>query len=575
MLIRFVSRWVGFLLLVIACTSISKQSHAQKPIGQISAPTMAPDDPSLIAFARQTVDAKSIVLRLSSGTELDLDIGDGQQVGIVEESVFGGLFETMEEESQRRYDNSFKWRPIVDPKGVRWFAFVSITKETGFKQAYVNGISAEDELILPRAIPLSAPGPVSELEWSADGTRIVTTMGVQSAAGQPTIELFVSNPFDMDELTATSGVIEWHRITDNDQYESSPEWNTGKKWNKDHLVYRAENRTDGERAVYVLPNVGNLVSRDISPVKISGELDGYALYKPSWSPTGRYVSAYVSARRLEDTTEESQLQDIVLFDVLTRADSDGRREIAGGRILKNVLNTDRVVKNVIPSEGSGPAWIPSEDGLAIVYVDRTPGFPIKIADVSAFLANEMDESRLATLAAFEQARQSKEVAVAMGNGKLHFAFSSQVGGIPKLTLRQIPLAGARLDYYQELDTRTAVRRSLLFPGRGQSYKGENRKAFIFKLTGYALVAANASVLGQYTIDRIYSQTIITERHLAIMFGLTTALYAYNIYDAYSGFPIIRRMTGDEFEDRSREIDVKMAVIPGLGANPTARLSIRF
>ncbi|MEQ9103577.1 MAG: hypothetical protein RIE53_02650 [Rhodothermales bacterium] len=548
---------------------------------------MAPDDPSLIAFARQTVDAKSIVLRLPSGTELDLDIDDGQQVPSAEESVFGGLFETMEGVNQRRYDSSFRWRPVVDPEGVRWFAFVSITKETGSKQAYVNGLSAEDALILPRAIPLPAPGPVSELDWSADGSRLVATMGVRSAAGQPTVELFVSNPFDIDHLTVTGGFLEWHRITNNDQYESSPEWNKGDKWNKDYLVYRAENRADGERAIYVLLDVGNMVSADISPVKISGELDGYALYKPSWSPSGRYVSAYVSARRLVETTEDSQLQDIVLFDVLTRVDRDGRREIAGGRLLKNALNADRVVKNVVPSEGSGPAWIPSEDGLAIVYVDRTPGFPVKIANVSAFLANELDESRLATLAAFEQASQSKEVAVAMGSGRLHFAFSSQVEGIPTLTLRQIPLPGARLQYYQELDPMTAVKQSLMFPGRGQSYKGEDNKAEIFKYTGYALAAANGLLLARYTYDwakcerasscsgGIRSQRNASRSQLTIMFGMTTAFYAYNVYDAYSGFPIFRRMTGGELAGRNRKMDVKMAFLPGPGANPTAHLSIRF
>ncbi len=115
-------------------------------------------------------------------------------------------------------------------------------------------------------------------------------------------------------------------------------------------------------------------------------------------------------------------------------------------------------------------------------------------------------------------------------------------------------------------------RSLLFPGLGQKYNKEDKKSLIFMIAGGALLATtgymiynqsamyndyksaadafngNKSQATWDTADSKYSEYGSSLRTANIVIGITSAFWAYNIYDAYAGGrrrTIVKKVDQDE------------------------------
>lgn len=586
--------WASFLVLVVGIVSaptVWAQEDASLRTGQIKAPAFSPSNPDLVAYERQVEDTRELFL-------YDAGSGDVQQITAVEEKdeEAGGalaLFGPGPEQKLRRFEGQVAWRPVLDPEGRQWFAFVSSAGSSG-SGLFLSYVDAEGT-VADRVVPLPFDGQAILPDWSPMGRELVFSGSPTGTSGFdlylfPDVRAFfgasggglpVGRSDDDDRKTPV-------QLTDNPSDELYPNWSPDGA----SIAYQAERATGEVRnwGINVLdvsnwtPSMRQSTGAMPRPVRMSEQLNRYHEYKPTWSPDGRYIAFYVSQSRV-GSGDDNQLQDVGLLIPVSGA--QGRMQ--GGRVLQGFTG-NRIAQSVLVNENRGPTWFPSESNHALVYVKKAEeeGNPIEIADVTQWSGNEDTFSRALSEQFDRTTRFHEEVTPSLVPQGLRLAFASQVGENLQLQVRDLPTmstAEARnLEVRQEVSRSAVAWRSMVFPGWGQFHKGQKTRGLAFALAGgTALTATVLGVLNNPTVrdvaqippgevDEEYNNIRLTE---GLGLAAFVGIWAYGLYDSFQGYP--HYVNKPIYANESIRVDRPLVgVLPGSdGATAFVSIRVRF
>jgi len=397
--------------------------------GMIKNPVFCPSNPSLVAYSRQVEDTKELYL-YSAKT------GGVRQITAVEktdkEETPEGFLGADTNRSLRRFEGRIAWRPLRDPEGRQWFVFMSSASETGYG-LFLSYLTPEGKLA-DRIVELPFDGQATAPTWSPDGRRLAFSGSRVGTKGNnlfmyPDLLPFLRAGND-DTPEAAAPV----QLTQNPAGDLYPAWSpTG-----EHIAYQSKRNGESGRANWGISLLNlsgwkpwsNTMPRSI---RLSPQLGAYHEYKPSWSPTGDYVSFYVSQSRI-DAGVGNRRQDIGVLELVSGSQD---RRVRTGRVLEG--NTDaRLARDVLPSDAQGPEWHPSGEVPAIIYVEKEENKqnPIYLADVKRWRSGSADYARRLSGQFEDKTRLHEEVDAIQGGEGLRLAFASQVGERLQLQLQK-------------------------------------------------------------------------------------------------------------------------------------------
>jgi dipeptidyl aminopeptidase/acylaminoacyl peptidase len=488
---------VTVILLSMATISATAQdAPSNQREGKIYAPAFSPSDRSLVAYERQVGDTRELFL-------YETETGDIQQITArqagsdSEGGALQGFFGT-DDQDLRLVEGQLAWRPILDANGRQWFVFVSSEGEQGYG-LYLSYVTPEGKLG-DRVVPLAFDGQAGLPDWSPDGDQIVFSGSTSESTGYDLYLFPDLEPFFSDESSGDPPPVQ---LTDHTEGALHPTWSPDGR----QIAYQTQEQSDGtanwginllDMTTWAGPS-GEAMPRS---VRMTGALDMFNEYKPSWSPSGRYISFYVTQSEVGSGSENRQ-QDIAVL--LRETGPEGR--VLGGRLLSG-YSGQRLARNVLVNESRGPEWYPSADEHSIIYVQREEeaGNPIYLADVTRWNSNEANFARSLSERFASATRLHEEVSTTLVPGSLRLAFSSQVGDNLRLQVQDVdtpgPVAMENLQIRQE-QPQGGIWRSVVFPGWGQLQQGHRAR-------GFAFGSAAASALATAVISHISLQTEIND-----------------------------------------------------------------
>lgn len=504
---------VGLIFLLVCAipqTAVGQDEEGPSPlVGKIFDPVFSPSNRALVAYSRQVEDTRELYL-YNARTETV------RQVTAVDDSDENGggaqgFLGAGTDQKLSRFEGQPAWRPVLDPEGRQWFAFVSSASETGFGLflSYVT----EDGTLADRVIELPFEGQAGTPTWKPDGRRLVFSGSRTGTTGN---ELFLYSNMDRflqgdgDVPSSTKAV----QLTDNPNGNLYPDWSPDGQY----VVYQSKQTGQGSQSNWGvnLLDMGSWAGPQGSPqprsVRLSGQLNAYNEYRPTWSPNGRYVAFYVTQSRVGEGGENRR-QDIAL---LSPVQGSGGR-IETGRLLEGYTG-QRMARNVLTNENRGPVWHPSRSTASLLYVaqEEDMGNPIYLTNATAWSDGEANFSRRLSSQFEKSTRLHKEVGATLGalerDGVLRVAFASQVGENLRLQVQEVSL-GAQVQRRayripREVSDQTAFFRSALFPGLGQFYRGRSTRGWLFAAAGgLALGASAATIFGYRSALDEYQQTL--------------------------------------------------------------------
>jgi len=554
--------WAGIVLLALF---LPAHADAQSELrGKIQDPAFSPSNRSLVGYSRQEGDVQELYLH-------DASTGTVRQITAVEESGgqgegTGDFFEGGSDRELRRFEGQLAWCPVLDAEGRQWFAFASSAGQTGYG-VFLSYVTAEGEPA-GRTVELPFEGQAGFPSWSPDGRRLVFSGSPKGREGN---ELFMY-PEVRRFLGKGGGASGPVKLTANPADNIYPEWSPGGQY----IAYQSkqegtEGRSNWGISLLDLSGWGPASGEQPRSVRLTGQLGAYNEYRPSWSPDGRYVGFYVSQSTVGQATGNRR-QDIGVLE-LVKGSGGGR--VASGRVLEGYTG-NRVAKNVLPNQSRGPEWHPSREALALVYVakEENAGNPIYLADVQRWSRNEANFSRRLTGQFSEQTRLHQEVTATRGAEGLRLAFASQVEGSLQLQLQDglKPTYGASgtPQVRREVRRTSVLWRSAVVPGWGQLRKGQQTRALLFAGAGAVALGATVATISRHQgmvsdYDDFVEDTDFSPEGLAqlppdkveerfndlqslnddvesaatartVAFVALAGVWAWNLYDAYRGFP---------------------------------------
>ena len=482
----------GLLTALLLVAGGLHQAHAQDDeetpeelrTGKIFGPTFSPSNRALLAYERQVTDIRELFLyNQTDGTvqQITATAGSDDEDEEALEDFFGGS-----EQPLRLIEGQLVWRPVLDPGGRQWFAFVSSAGDAGYG-LYLSYVSSDGE-VADRVVPLPFQGQAGLPEWSPDGKQLVFSGSTTGTAGYnlylfPNVERFFSG------AVADASPV---RLTNNPRGDLHPDWSPDGQY----IAYQSQQEAGGlanwgvsllDIAAWRGPASGTLPRS----VRMTAELGTYNEYKPEWAPSGRFLAFYITQSEVGGGSENRQ-QDIGVL--IPNTGPEGR--IQGG-VLRRGYSGRRLVRNVLVNESRGPEWYPSPSQHSLLYVRREEAAsnPIYLADVTRWVNNEANFARAISNQFRAPTRLHEEVAGALIQQGVRLAFASQVGGDLRLQVRDVPTptaaSAASFQIAQEVSGGKAALRSTLFPGLGQFYRGQSARGWAFAVAGVATIAGAA------------------------------------------------------------------------------------
>ena len=470
--------------LVLAPLGVFAQQVSSGAIsGRVSAPQVCPSNPDLIAYERVEGSVQTLHIydrRTGRSMRVSSDARDDNQAA----DPFGGLFRDADASALQRFEGQLTWRPGLDSKGRHWFAYIA-TGDMGL-DLYLSYVDA-DGRVAPEPLLLALADQQFHPAWSPEtGNHLVFISG-----GSGRTDLFyVPN---VSTVLNTDGGADFdpRPLTRGSELKFSPSWSPDETAIAFEMVAAEGGVVNrGIHLVYFEDALQNAVQQ---PIALSAELNNYDEYQPSWSPNGELIAFYVTQARLDEGSE-NQLQDIGLLNVVRS--SQNNRIVRGNQVRGWA---PRLVQNVIPHTHGGPVWVDAGSNIRILYVkrDAQAGFPIHLADITRW--QQLDAGYDQPLDHGSGTTNHLDVSNTRIPGGMRIAFVGQVGSANEIRTYDVLWAGADRNPTVPTDavsSKTALTRSLVFPGWGQLMKGEKRKGMIFIGAGAAAlsVAAGAFLL---------------------------------------------------------------------------------
>lgn len=547
----------GLLLLLMGTTIVWAQDSALLR-GQLSSPRFAPGYRQFIAYERQVKDVQQLFVYNWQSEKVE-QITVGEQETAKLSDTFDS-FEISEPAQYSRFDGQLDWRPVLDSKGRQWFAFVSTgeDKEYDIYLGYVQ----KDGKVSKIPIRLKQEGIQQYPKWSPDGNHLAYV-----AQGKGEGDIYVA--LKIGDIVRGKSVKTYSptQVTNNPRQDLFPCWSPDGRY----LAYQAMQTESG------VQNFGiNLIDLNLllqnkglpSSIRLSKELRLYHEYKPSWSPDGKYIAYYVSQSELSGGSTNNN-QDIGILSIIF----DPRGNIVEGRIKSG--SSTRLDTYVLVNRDTGPSWLQntSTGSMDVYYVVKDDKLnPIKVIDLNCWLSNKFTCKR--DISQDFNTQLHRDVAIIPTPDALTLAFISQEGNTNMLQVRSLPVPSnpsTRYDWdenlviFQEKNSKTALSRSILFPGWGQQYKGQSLKSKLLMGGEIAALAGYFVFISQYNSNKNqyddartaylaaddksmaaesfaqwqskYDGASSAVSNARIAAGLAAAIWIYNIWDARGGFPL--------------------------------------
>lgn len=455
---------------------------AQQPgAGRVFNPTASPNDPDLVAYEKLSEDVREIEFVRLPGREV-FPLAGGAMGGETARDILSfGPPGARDDSELVRFSGDLDWRPSLDRQRRQWFAYVTgdAARGTILNLSHFDG----DGELASEPLRVELDMPVRTPRWSPDGRHLAIAGGGR---------IWVLR--DVVDDASSGRRVEPVQVSPGDLTTFFPAWSPDGR----EIAYqiRIPDARGGNWAIAVSP-VGSARS---APAVVTESLGDYNEYRPSWSPDGSYLAYYVDQAPIGSAADESLL-DVGIVELLREGGRTAGGEVKAGR-------SRRIATNVIPNEISGPAWSlgASAEEQVVLYVVKDEGAhnPIAAASLRSWLA--MDPSdRYRTLVSeagnFGTVNHRFVSSLRLPRAR-RFLYVSQVGDGEEVQIRDVPAEGpAAADRVAMVERQRsgALFRSALFPGWGQTYKGESKgKAMMIAsgVTGAAMGALVAVALGK-------------------------------------------------------------------------------
>ena len=560
------SRALGVWMMILLGVSLGQAGAqavggADKLIGQVQNPVLCPSDPDIVAFGRLVRDAQELYLyNRRTGAVASVQVRADDAAPALTETLFTDLFEDQNLDQFSQYDGQLSWRPRLDAKERQWFAFISGGR-TDF-DVYLSYVDAQGRPASEAPIRLPFDGLEQFPKWGPDGQQLIFISG--NASGS---DLYLVR--DMGAVLASRGRkgFEPVRLTANPNLEAHPAWSPDGLYVAYQTLATEDNRQNWGISVIQLEDLQGVSTP--RPVRMTGDLNAYDEFKPSWSPDGQHLAFYVSQARVDEASDNLQ-QDIGVLGVVK---SSGTNRVVRGRVLTGF--SPRLAINVIPHENQGPSWMPLEDALLLVHVkrDARARFPIYASDFRRWQSRQPGyEQELSSEFGTQYHRDPVLAALPTG---VRVAFVSQEGGANRLQVFDRPGQADQaraLTIPVEKSRARALTRSLFVPGLGQIYKGQRAKGTALLVAETASIGAAVFLFSQIDTGKIdeleaaylrsvpldgsclnnggqpcqnaafeawrdeHDSTRRNQTLMAAALGVAAGLWVINLIDSASGFP---------------------------------------
>jgi hypothetical protein len=384
---------------------------------------------------------------------------------------------------------SLDWRPTVDFKGRYWFSLIST--ENKVIVGYINteldcqasGSCDYFSLNVGNQQGVNFFG----INWSPDGEMMLLSYG-----SRVRLLYNLQNLFENEDPTGFT--IHNYDVVSLGFY---PVWSPDQRFIA--YEYREENQPYDIHVLDFSNWVLNNGQRNI--VKLSEEVPftrNLETTKPSWSNRGNLLSYLIPSQTKDGGWDvsivklykEGQTLALLPYSNENRAVRDFRRrfEIVKGPILLSSISSS------------------SNQNDLIVFVEDNPDAqnPVKVRLVSSGsrdLVNTISDTD----------PNNDHVDAVMLNNAMRVAYTSQQNGMMRTRVRDIPvpnLGFTKLESKRNIDRRSAIRSSTIFPGLGQIQKNETTKGYLF-LTAATLTLGSSiySVFNTQKLKNDYTKEL--------------------------------------------------------------------
>ena len=524
---------------------LSAQQDRPEVSGRLSNVVLHPADPEWVSVERRGDRTVELVLfHVSSGKQVVVGAAAVAEERDDPEARAQALFQDDLDvegsaEDLATYYGDLDWRPVVDPRGLRWFTFVAPGDDGRF-DPYLGWVDprAESEANRWRAFPLPVPGMAASPRWSPDGRSLLLTIDS---------ELHV--------IPDVTRAMRAGRATGYRSFPllSAPEGIFYPAWSPDGRAIAFD-----ERAVSPAGEVSwgfRVVNLDPARTRIQGPPVSVTAFEPgrdqrraSWSPDGRFI-AYHADPELAGTDGAGRRWEVRIVEVF-RSDGDGR--IGRGAAVQNTpQGTSLATQIIAPSirleqnQRRGPQWIQLPQGERFIgYVEFDPdrGDPLTIARIDAWLSGQHQSEFRQSIRTESVNHRSFNLAVVPGTARLVFlahAYDEDQGGTTSLRVQHqnlVPSHSTSLGVPHEASRWRAMRRSAVFPGLGQRHKGQSLRGIGFSLAA----AAGLGFLGRELLtdgspDLEVAQLALQEYREAVLNGQSPQAYDAAFNEAMNRF----------------------------------------
>ncbi len=330
--------------------------------GDIYNPTIAEAAPNLIAFERQTPEARELFIYDHASRAL---FQVTARSTLEERTHTSGLFGNGA--SGAFFEGRLTWRPERDDDGRLWFVFVSSAAADGFG-LYLGYFDRKNRLS-EEIFRLPFDGHADMPDWSPQDDRLIFAGRQAGAQGYQVQMAYFMNGV-CEEAANRSSVSNFHSITTTTEPEGIlyPVWSP----DGDKVAYQAKRGRDHGFSNWGIHVLNAPYTGGFSTHYVTEELDNFQEYKPSWAPDGNRIAYYISNAKIGDAEGGFQ-QDIgVSFVTL-----DAQGHVVGSHIAEGKdtgMFRDRIQVGVRQAEIDGPLWVVGRDGRsALLYVKVDPG----------------------------------------------------------------------------------------------------------------------------------------------------------------------------------------------------------
>lgn len=547
-------RFTPFFLVVVLCIASVPAFLGTVFASQIIQPAASPSNADIVAYSRYQDNSEHLYLyHVVSGKEVRLTPnlrGEDSRA-----AAYRQISRAFSADSRRveSFEGDLAWRPVLDPYGLQWFAFVA--PRNGRMTLFLGFITSEQNLDYV-LFPVRSGSIASSPAFSPDGSKLAFV----SDGEIHLIDNLRSVIFRRD-----TGIIEPVRLTSSRNRSFFPAWSFDSRL----IAYQRVSDERGHEqmeSIYVVdgsrPRKGVIPASHILSVRDDIENLESNHYRPSWSSNRLVLSYFESAGPGHERTDMSEKK-VRMVRVLF--DENQNRYYSS---LFDGANDRYVARSACAPLRGRPRWFNVDIGRqsldGIIWAQRCmeEQNPIFLSDFNRYVRGQNNYS-INLFAGGEAAMLSRPTmsnrhpSVINARDHMRFLYVSKSGYSDNLEVFDVDVTPRFAGLPLELNTGTALMRAGAFPGSGHRYIGKHKRG-TFWSTAFATAAG---VTAAATVYRYINTSPAPSNEILFGLGAATAgVWMFNLVDmarflpakttvpiasTYRGYLLREELTGDQ------------------------------